>query len=60
MRVLITLLCLALLLPVALADDEPARALRWEHQGFAALAKAAQEAKRDEKRVLVGLSGGST
>lgn len=56
---------LVLLLPViaalpTAAEDEALQALTWHHEGFAAISKAANEAKAQGKRLLLGLSGGST
>jgi hypothetical protein len=49
---------LSLGLAPVFADAEPA--LTWHHEGFAALRKAAGEAKANGKRLLLGLSGSPT
>ena len=60
MRIFATLFMLTLV-PLSLAAEEAApKALTWHHEGFASISKAANEAKAQGKRLLLGLSGSST
>jgi hypothetical protein len=63
MRALLALLLLPLVSgvrPVAAQEEEAPKALTWHHEGFAAISKAANEAKARGKRLVLGLSGDST
>lgn len=60
MRVLAIALLVALLPTPLAAEEETPKALTWHHEGFAAISRAANEAKTKGKRLLLGLSGGST
>lgn len=57
--VLAVLLVVSAVPPLA-ADDDAPQELTWHHEGFAAISKAANEAKAHGKRLLLGLSGGPT
>lgn len=59
-RTALVLLLLVMAAPPAAAEDEAPQALAWHHEGFAAISNAANEAKAQGKRLLLGLSGGST
>lgn len=39
--------------------DEP-ESLHWSHEGYASVFKAAAVAKKEQRRILVGLSGSGT
>lgn len=47
----------ALLLIAAMA---PAGELKWDHEGYPRLIDAAREAKKSNRRILVGMSGSPT
>lgn len=59
-RAALVLLLLVMAAPPTAAEDEAPQALTWHQEGFAAISKAANEAKAQGKRLLLGLSGGST
>ena len=60
MRVLALVLLLAVSATPIAAEDETPTALTWHHRGFAAISKAANEAKYKGQRLLLGLSGAPT
>lgn len=60
MRILAGFLLIGFLACPLAAEDEAPTPLSWEHEGFASISKAANEAKAQNKRLLIGLSGGPT
>ena len=45
---------------LATGDAQERHAVRWTHEGYKSLVEASAVAKKNERRLLVGLSGGDT
>ena len=60
MRILPLILLSVVLAGPLCAKEEAPKPLTWDGEGFAAISAAADTAKAKGKRLLLGLSGGST